>query len=381
MSEKNQTPPGNRSNDGIDRRELLQRSIMSMSAGALMGEFGKAAAFSGPRKDPVRIDAHAHYFPVEYLDLLESYGGRKMIANLRSLTIASRDSRSLEARFRMMDRAGVDMQVLSLSFLLPYFENESNAVDAARLANDLFAEIVHEHPKRFAAFACTPLPHIDASVTEMHRALDDLGMVGVTATTFVLERSIADPAFDPFFAELNRRKAVLFIHPTGGAGDSKLLQATRLTWPIGAPLEDTIILLQLVQAEFPRRFPDVKIILCHLGGFAPFLMARFDQLRDQYLPNDAAPPSVQSKHFWYDSVNANPSALACACEVCGPDRILLGTDFPYWIDDAYQLGVDYVKKSGLSKKDVVAILGGNALQLLGLKLPQSLKPRGGRHGI
>jgi len=371
MSEKIQISPHSARKAGIDRRELLQRSMVTTGAGALMGELGGAAPSSGPREDPVRIDAHAHCFPVEYLDLLERYGGRKLLANLRSLTIASGEPRSLEARFGMMDRAGVDMQVLSLSFLLPYLENESNAVDAARLGNDLFAEIVHQYPKRFAAFACTPLPHIDASITEMHRAFDDLGMVGVTATTFVLERSIADPAFEPFFAELNRHKAVLFIHPTGGAGDSKLLQTTRLTWPIGAPLEDTIILLQMVQAEFPKRFPDVKIILCHLGGFAPFLMARFDQLRDQYLPNDATPPSIQAKHFWYDSVNANPSALACACEVCGSDRILLGTDFPYWIDDAYQLGVDYVKKAGLSMQDVDGILGGNAQQLLGLQLPKA----------
>jgi 6-methylsalicylate decarboxylase len=371
MSDKIQTPSDNAFKPGIDRRELLKRSVATVGAGVLMGELGKSATFSAQREDPVRIDAHAHYFPVEYLNLLDRYGETKLTANPHSLSIASKDPRGLEARFRMMDRAGVDLQVLSLSFVLPYLENESNAVDAARLGNDLYAEIVRAYPKRFAAFACTPLPHIDASIKEMHLALDDLGMVGVTVTTFVLGRSIADPAFEPFFAELNRRKAVLFIHPTGGAGDSKLLQTTHLVWPIGAPLEDTIIMLQLIQADFPKRFPDVKIILPHLGGFAPFLMARFDQLRDQYLPNEAAPPSVQAKYFWYDSVNANPSALRCACEAFGSDRILLGTDFPYWIDDAFQLEIDYVKKPGLSTKDVNGILGGNATQLLGFKLQKA----------
>lgn len=258
------------------------------------------------------------------------------------------------------------MQVLSVSSQLPYFPGEKQSVEAARLGNDLYASAVSEYPKRLAAFACIPLPHIGASIEEMRRALDDLGMPGVTAGTMVLGKNIADPAFDDFFAELNRRKGVLFIHPTGGSAGSSLIESTNLTWPIGAPLEDTVCMLQFMQANFPSRFPDIKIIIPHLGGFAPFLTARLDQLRARFLPDSPAQPSAQAKYFWYDTVNGFPTALRCTQEAVGTGHLLLGTDYPFWRDDAFKLCVDYVSEADLPAGDVPRILGGNAQQLLGL---------------
>jgi predicted TIM-barrel fold metal-dependent hydrolase len=276
------------------------------------------------------------------------------------MKLGSADFSGLEDHFRNMDRSKVDMQVLSVSGQLPYFAKESDAVDAARLGNDIYARIVREFPKRFAAFACAPLPHVQASIEETSRALDDLGMVGVTAGTLVLGKSIADPAFDGFFAELNRRKAVLFIHPTGGSLGSPLIESTNLVWPVGAPLEDAVCLLQFMQANFPSRFPDIKIILPHLGGFVPFLTARLDQLQDHFLPDSAMAPSAQAKYFWYDTVNGNPAALRCALETLGADHLLLGTDYPFWRDDAFKLCVDYISNAGLPASDVDRILSANA---------------------
>lgn len=317
-------------------------------------------------RDGMRIDIHAHYFPVEYLDRLDLYGGNQATIFTRKAKMASADFTGLEENIRNMDLAKVDMQILSVSSHLPYYANESQAVAAARLGNDIYARIAHEYPKRFAAFACTPLPHIQSSIDEMRRALDELGMAGVTAGTMVLGKSIADPAFDGFFAELNRRKAVLFIHPMGGSLGSTLIESTNLTWPVGAPLEDTICLLQFMQADFPNRFPDVKIIIPHLGGFAPFLAARLDQLRARFLPASATAPSVQARYFWYDTVNGNPWALRCAQEAVGADHLLMGTDYPFWRDDAFKLCVDYVSEAGLSGGDVGGILGGNGKKLLKL---------------
>jgi aminocarboxymuconate-semialdehyde decarboxylase len=314
----------------------------------------------------VRIDVHAHYFPVEYLDRLDRYGGSQTTLFFRKANLAFEGFSGLDAHFRNMDLAKVDLQVLSVSGQLPYFANESDAVDAAKLGNDIYARIVREYPKRFAAFACTPLPHVQASIAEMRRALDELGMVGVTAGTTVLGKTIADPAFDGFFAELNSRKAVLFIHPIGGSAGSPLIESTKLTWPIGAPLEDTICLLQFMQANIPSRFPDIEIIFPHLGGFAPFLIARLDQLKGHFLPESAPPPSVQAKYFWYDTVNANPSSLRCTQEAVGTDRLLFGTDYPFWRDDAFKLCADYIAEAGLPKADVDRILDGNAKNLLGL---------------
>jgi aminocarboxymuconate-semialdehyde decarboxylase len=282
------------------------------------------------------------------------------------MKLGSADFSGLEDHFRNMDRSKVDMQVLSVSGQLPYFAKERDAVDAARLGNDIYARIVREFPKRFAAFACAPLPHVQASIEETSRALDDLGMVGVTAGTVVLGKSIADPAFDGFFAELNRRKAVLFIHPTGGSLGSPLIESTNLVWPVGAPLEDAVCLLQFMQANFPSRFPDIKIILPHLGGFVPFLTARLDQLQDHFLPDSAMAPSAQAKYFWYDTVNGNPAALRCAVETLGADHLLLGTDYPFWRDDAFRLCVNYIGEAGPPATEVDRILGESSQRLLGL---------------
>jgi len=314
----------------------------------------------------VRIDIHAHYFPVEYLDRLDRCSGTQVTNIVRKYNFDSSTFRDLEAHLSNMDRSKVDMQILSVSGMLPYFIDAKSAVDTAQFANDTYARIVREYPKRFAAFACFPLPHVAASIDEMHRALDELGMVGVTAGTTVLGKSIADSAFDGFFTELNHRKAVLLIHPAGIGAGSKLIDSAKLTWPIGAPLDDTICMLQFMQADFPRRFPDIKIILPHLGGFAPFLTARLDQLQDHFLPDSAPQPSVQAKYFWYDTVNANPSSLRCTQEAVGTDHLLLGTDYPFWRDDAFKLCVDYVGEAGLPAGDVDRILGGNAKSLLGL---------------
>jgi predicted TIM-barrel fold metal-dependent hydrolase len=355
----------------IGRRELLKSSALGVGGAALLGAAqsmtGEAAPRSAARESALRIDTHAHYFPTEYLERLDRYGASKLTATAHRLTVSNQESKNLDARLQMMDRGGVKMQIISCSNVFPYFEDEVNAVDAARLANDLYADLVRKYPQRFAAFACTPLPHLDASLKEMQRGLDELGMVGVTVATFALGRSIADPMFEPLFAELNRRKAVVFIHPTGGGGGSQVLDATKLVWPIGAPLEDSIILMQFVQQDYPRRYPDMKVIIPHLGGFAPFLMTRFDQFRDQYMSKDFAMPSVQSKYFWYDTVNGNPAALRCACDTFGPDKIMLGTDFPYWVGDALQAEIDYLKQPGFPAHVEQALYGANARKLLALR--------------
>jgi len=312
----------------------------------------------------MKIDVHAHYFPQEYLDRLDHYGASRVTSLIRKMNLGSADFSGLEDHFRNMDRSGVDLQILSVSGQLPYFAQESHAADAARLANDIYARIVREHPTRFAAFACTPLPHVEAAMEETRRALDDLGMAGVTVGTVVMGRSIADPAFDKFFAELNRRGAAVFIHPIGGSLSSEFIESSNLVWPVGAPLEDTVCMLQFMRSNFPHRFPDLKIILPHLGGFAPFLAARLDQLKDHFLPDSATPPSVQAKYFWYDTVNANPAALRCTMELVGADRLLLGTDYPFWRDDAFKLCVDYVGNAGLALADVERIFSGNFKRLL-----------------
>lgn len=316
----------------------------------------------------LRIDVHGHYFPTPYLDLLESFGGPEGGTMSARVVPADGSDEELASRFAMMDRAGIDMQVLSAAPQMPYFRNLEHAVTAARFINDAYAEIVAKHPSRFAAYAATPLPHVDASLEEMTRALDTLGMVGVTMSTSILGQSIADPVFDPFWEELNRRGTVLFLHPSGLGACSPLIQGG-LIWPIGAPIEDTIAVAHLIQQSIPIRFPRVRIIVPHLGGDTSMLIRRLDNQKFIFLPKEAPKPSETARTLWYDTVcHGCKPALQMAVDAFGADRMVLGTDFPYLVGDIFQEAVDYIA-AALPPDQAEAIQDRNAQALFRLNPP------------
>ena len=319
----------------------------------------------------MRIDVHAHYFSAEYLDLLDASGGVESTTSPGRRSLWPTPATDLEVRFAAMDRAGVRLQILSISGVAPYFANEAAAVAGARMANDQYAEIVRQHPDRFAAFATLPMPHVDAALAEMERALDELGAVGVTLSTSVLGMSLAEPRFAPIFEELNRRHSVLFIHPAGVACHSPDIMSSGLQWPLGAPFEDTLCAIQLIQGGFPTRYPHLEIILPHLGGTLPMLVHRLDELSRRHVSIELDMYDAV-RRFWYDTVNGFPPALRLACDAFGTDRLLFGTDYPFWREEAHQLAMTYVHEIGLSEVEKTAIFEGNAGRLFGERL--SLAP-------
>ena len=361
----------------LDRRDFLKvatggaailaasSSLAGMSA---LGAQQPAANVSGAL-DKLRIDIHGHIYPNEYLDMLDRMGGGGAGTHIARIAPGSGSPDELASRFQMMDRAGVKMQVLSAAPQLPYFAKKEDAITAARYINDAYADYVRRYPDRFVAYVATPLPHVDAAIEEMRRGLDTLGMVGVTMGTSVLTQSVADPMFDPFWEEMNRRGTILFFHPHGLGACSPLIQSNNLTWPIGAPIEDTTVVAHLIAKQIPKRYPRVRIIVPHLGGEISMLMQRLDNQRVLYMAADAERPSVTAKRFWYDTVShAYVPALRLACESFGADRILLGSDYPYEVGDLYQRCVDYVKDPGLglTPAQIEGILDRNAQALFHL---------------
>jgi predicted TIM-barrel fold metal-dependent hydrolase len=140
-------------------------------------------------------------------------------------------------------------------------------------------------------------------------------------------------------------------------------------WPLGGTAEDTLCAIHMLQSGFTERFPNVRVIMPHLGGTLPFLMHRLDRPVRNSLPGKA-PLETVSRAFWYDTVNGYPHALQCACAAFGVDRIVLGTDYPFFRDDAYQWQVEYVLQSGLSDAEAQAIFSDNTRRLFaGLPLP------------
>jgi predicted TIM-barrel fold metal-dependent hydrolase len=315
----------------------------------------------------MRLDVHAHYFSKEYLALLERLGiDKQRLEPGHRLLHQTRDADFAE-RFAAMDRAHVDKQILSVSGVSPYSLEEKNAIEGARYANDLYAELAREMPARFAAFGVLPMPHVTAASAEIARCLDELDMWGITMNTSILGTSLADPAFDPIYAELDKRGTVLFIHPAGLACGSQELVETGLTWPLGAPFEDSMAILELLQAGFTQRFPRIKTIVPHLGGTLPFLIQRLDHMAQRFMPGKGV-PREELRKFWYDTVNAHPPSLRLAIETFGLDRLVFGTDWPFWKGEAHQLAADHLAQSGLTPAQISAIDSGNARAIFGDRL-------------
>jgi 6-methylsalicylate decarboxylase len=312
----------------------------------------------------MRIDVHAHYWTEDYLDLLTDLGQAGAVA---ARGLGAGGGAELEARLRLMDRAGVQMQVLSACPQQPYAEDEQKAAEAARFVNDQYAGLVQSRPDRFAAFAALPMPHVQESIGEMRRALDELGLAGIAMNTSVAGHALVEPGYEPVFAELNARSAVLYLHPAGNSACSPLIGDYHLTWMIGAPIEDTISIMQLITHGTPARYPDIKIINSHLGGALPMLLQRAD---DQYrweAPHTPERPSAAARRMWYDTVgHGHVPALRCAIDSFGADRLLLGTDFPYENGDIFVRAIDYINDPQIDPDDARAILDHNASALLGI---------------
>ena len=312
----------------------------------------------------MRIDVHAHYWTEDYLDLLVDLGKADAVA-VRG--IGAGGGAEMQARLRLMERAGVEMQVLSACPQLPYGEDEKKATRAARFVNDQYAELVQGHRDRFRAFAALPLPHLEESIGEMRRALDQLQMAGVAMNTTVLGRALVEPDYEPIFAELDSRGAVLYLHPAGNSACSPLIGNYHLTWMVGAPVEDTISIMQLITHGIPARYPNIKIINSHLGGALPMLVQRADDQYHWEAPDTPEPPSVAARRMWYDTVgHGHVPALRCAIDSFGAGRLLLGTDFPYENGDLFVRAVGYINDPQVGTNAARAILDQNAGALLGI---------------
>lgn len=310
------------------------------------------------------VDVHAHYMPREFNELANRFGRAHVPPG-----VPTTDSQQhIDARLQMMDDAGVQIQILSPP-PTAYFEKEADAVTAARLANDEMSELVRRYPARFGAYITLPLPHIDASLREMERGFEQLGMVGVTMLCACMDTSIAEAPFEPIYAELERRAATLLLHPLINGICSPMINDYALAPSVGTALEDSVVVLHMIVRKLPHRFPRIKMIVPHFGGLLPMLLNRLDNQLPRSHPNLPEPPSETAKRFWYDTVgHGSKAALRCACEAFGVARIVPGSDYPFLLfHETYAKTFEHIRDAGLAKDDVDRILHRNAPPLFGLQ--------------
>ncbi|SDS34507.1 amidohydrolase family protein [Microlunatus soli] len=312
---------------------------------------------------PAAIDTHAHIYPTWYLDRLEQIGiNPATTAIARGLDADSTDH-DIAQRLLWMDRAGVATQVIAPTPQVPAGPDPASSQATARMINDEYIDIAGRYPGRFDVYGAPPLPHIDQSVSEICRLFARTPAVGVSITTTLPDAtSIASPRLDPVCAALDDHAAVVNIHPTGFGAFSPMITEPRLEWVNGAPVEDATATLQLLKADIPGRYPRIRFHIAHLGGDLPFLAQRIE---DNYADWNAFPASpVQTlRAMWFDAANFHTPSLVLTRNTFGSDRILAGSDHPYFQHDKYVRAFDYIRAAPLPDIDIHDILAGNARAL------------------
>jgi len=311
------------------------------------------------------IDVHVHHSPKAFTDAMARYSGASRSAgwSAQPHTDAPQD---VSRRLELMDEAGVDLQVLSHGIMAPYLQSEHEAIEAARACNDGYAELAARYPDRFAALVSLPLPHVDAALRELQRGMDDLRMPGVAMNCSVFERSTAESEFEPLYAEMDRRGAMLFFHPIGSGICSPFITQYGLTGAAGTSMEDATIVLHLIVRQIPTRYPRIKIVISHLGGLIPMLLQRLDHQLTPAHPGLPEPPSVTARRLHYDTVgHGSHAALLCAWKAFGADRLVPGSDWPVLLaHESYRQTIHWVRDAGLPTEDVEQILQRTAPTLL-----------------
>lgn len=311
----------------------------------------------------MRIDVHHHVLPSFYLEAIRS-AGYDRTGGIRFPEWRPQDS------LEVMDRHGIDTAVVSVSTPGVAFLDGPVAAGLARRCNEWMAELVAAHPGRFGAFACLPLPDVEAALSETAHALDELGLHGVTLLSSAGDRHLGDARFDPLMVELDRRRAVAFVHPTTPPGGPP----SGLDVPVFAVefvADTTRAIANLILSGTLEAHPGIDFICAHGGGFAPFIVSRLEAAWARSPePAARAPAGVLAylRRLHYDTAAvANPYALPGILALAGPERVLLGTDFPFVSEP--------VLAETLAGVQDLAGLGDNALRLLPGIAPQGRTPR------
>jgi predicted TIM-barrel fold metal-dependent hydrolase len=314
------------------------------------------------------VDVHAHHHARAFTRALEPlYPG--LPANIYGAHPDTDEEAHIEARLALMDAAGVSLQILSPAAMrAPYGADEDAAVRAARVCNDTNAELVNRYPHRFQSFVSLPLPHIEASLHELRRGLDELGMIGVNLHASVLTRSVAEDEFLPIYEAINARGGVVFFHPCASGICSPMIVDYGLTGAVGTSLEDAVIALHLIAKRIPSRFPDITFVIPHLGGPMPMLLERLDHqfsMRQHLLPEA---PSVTARRFYYDTVaHGSHAALLCAWKAFGADHLLPGSDYPVLLSfESYAETFSWIAEADIPVDDVQQMLHRSAPAILDL---------------
>jgi len=323
-----------------------------------------------------KLDLHTHYYPPIYFEKIrelpsefsfdQSPSGQTIIkyrgARFFGVTPPMTD---VALRIEDMDRVGIDVEVISLSTPNVFFADAQHQPEIARIVNDAYAELIVKHPTRFKAFASIPMDAPDEALKELHRGIDELKLNGVILLSNIGGKALTSPVYRPFFEEANRMKLCILLHPMLPANTDPFREYV-LGPIVGFMFDTTLAVARMCFDGLLRELPDIRWIVAHLGGAAPYLMERMDNgWRD--FPECRAKidelPSVYLKRLYYDTVNFNSHMLMMVREMIGADHLVMGSDYPHLLG-SIDRAVSSIESLNISEEEKRRIFEGTATSIL-----------------
>lgn len=359
--------PGEGEIMSMERREFLKT----------VGAVG-AVASAQPSSRLAKIDIHNHYYPETYFQMIRDLAGDDYTFDTDptgTTIIEFRGARffgiqppmtDVSLRLEAMDRAGIDVQVLSVSVPNVYFAGIDDEPRIARGINDAYAEVIAQHPQRFKGFASIPMDTPDAALAELERALDELKLNGAILLSHIRGKPLTDPRFRPFFEEANRRRLCVLIHPMMPAGMADQLRDYVLGPIVGFLFDSTLAVARMCYDGLLRDFPDIRWVVPHLGGAIPYLMARLDRGHHDFVAcreKIQEPPSTYLKKLYYGTVSTSPYTVSMVRDMIGTDHIALGTDYPHLLG-SIDGSVETIESMRIPDVEKQRIYSGTALEIL-----------------
>jgi predicted TIM-barrel fold metal-dependent hydrolase len=318
----------------------------------------KTPALAAPAK---LIDTHHHFYPPAYQKAWGAWEDAHKIPHLGVQLAWTRDK-----AFEDMDKAGITTGVLSLASTpgVWFDAGPEKAHDMARLCCDFAAEMVRDRPGRYGLFAPLSMLDIDATLKEIEYAFDTLHADGINLQSNYGDKWLGHPTYKPVMEELNRRKAVVFVHPLV-ASCCGHLSVGAFPAVIEVPHDTTRTVVSLLLSGTFTRQRDIKWIFSHGGGTIPFLAGRIEAFYDKKAraPGGVAPDGIEAefRRLYYDTANAtHPAAMAALQKLVPMSQVTYGTDTPYFPLDQ----INNLRSVGLPQSDLDSIASGNAERLL-----------------
>jgi aminocarboxymuconate-semialdehyde decarboxylase len=349
------------------RHAGVETTQVARDPDTLQSDFPRPVVVNGKRM--LTVDIHAHSEVSEVWPLIDGHAALNGEDPYAPNPLTA--STDVAVRLASMDATGIDVQALSIA-VGQYFHwaDQDLAAKIIRVQNEKLAEVSEAHPDRFVPIGAVALQHPDLAASQLEYAMKELGHRGVMLTCSIDGVELANPKFNSFWAKAEDLGAVVFIHPRGFVeGESRFQGNGRLLNIIGNPLETTVALSHLIFEGTLDRYPGLKLVAAHGGGYLPSYIGRSDHCHtsdDRGCSGEEQKlPSEYLRQIYFDSLVYRTQNLQQLIDEAGASQVVLGTDYPYGMQNRNAVA-HILSVPGLNDEQREAILGGTLAKLLKL---------------